>query len=114
MDFEAVLTEAHSAATAAIAAKGPENPNAIDCGFAWVKIVGTDPLARYGRKMTKGHERDYDKRRRYGSNGEPGWQWWKPGGFSGQAIDHHRAGAAAFAEVLARYGYRADVGSRYD
>lgn len=118
MDYEAILNEAHNAAAAAVALMGPEDTNALNCGFAWVKISGTDPLARFCRKTLKAAGSEaatpLTTRRRYGSNGEPGWQWWKPGGFNGQAVDHHIAGARAFVEVLGRYGIRADLGSRLD
>jgi hypothetical protein len=120
MDFEAILTEATAAAEAAIAAKGPENMNALDCGFAWVNISGTEPLARYCRKMINASGANATPAnlaalRKYGGKGYPsGWEFWKPGGFNGQAIGHHEAGARAFNEVLARHNIRGTVGSRYD
>lgn len=119
MDFEAILTEAFAAAETAIAAKGPENMNAVDCGFAWVNISGTEPLARYCRKQisqaTEAERRTFEFSRRFGDKGYPsGWQWWKPGSFAGQAIGHHIAGATAFNEVLAKHNIRGTVGSRYD
>lgn len=118
MDFEAILNEAHAAAREAIAKMGPENPRALDCGFAWVKISGNEPLARYCRKMVKtvgdANMTAFNASRHYGRPGEPGWQWWKPGGFPGQAIGHHEAGAKAFNAVLAKHNIRGETGSRYD
>lgn len=116
MDYEAILKEAHEAARQAVDAMGPENMNALDCGFAWVNISGNEPLARFCRKALRNRgETDIAARRFYGSKGYPtGWQFWEPGGFRGQAIGHHEAGAKAFRDVLARYGIRADVGSRLE
>lgn len=111
VDFEAIIDEAHAAAAAAQQGM-VENPNALDCGFAWVTLSGNDTMARYCRHSVAAKGGD---RQRYGSKGYPiGWQWWCPGGFRGQAISIHEAGARAFRDVLARYGIRADVGSRLD
>jgi hypothetical protein len=109
--FEDILDEAHVAAKIAIAALGPENPNALDCGFAWVCLPGNASFARRcSTKAKKGGDAA-----RYGSKMSGlGWTFWKPGGFRGQAIGHHEAGAKAFRAVLAKHGIRADFGSRYD
>lgn len=129
MDFQKILDEAHAAAAAA--QKGMvENPNAFDCGFAWVTIDGKDPLARFCRKQLKrikheenekgyGLQEAYAAVRRaeqiYGDKGYPrGWQFWKPGGSQAQSIGIHEAGARAFRDKLAEHGIRADVGSRLD
>lgn len=116
IDFADILAEAHEAAETAIAKLGPENPYALDCGFAWVTIDGNHPLARWARQQLKASDNStYQTRFYYGDKGYPkGWQWWKPGNFNGQAIGHHRAGANAFSEVLARYNIVGTVGSRYD
>lgn len=109
--FEEILDEAHTAAEKAVDALGPENPNALDCGFAWVCLPGNDGFARRcSTKAKKGGDAA-----RYGSKMSGlGWTFWRPGGFSGQAIGHHEAGARAFRDVLAKHGIRADLGSRYD
>lgn len=109
--FEDILDKAHIAAKAAITVLGPENPNALDCGFAWVCLPGNASFARKcGAKAKKGGDAA-----RYGSKMSGlGWTFWKPGGFHGQAIGHHEAGAKAFRAVLAKHGIRADLGSRYD
>ena len=87
MDFEAILTEAHAAA--AKAQEGMvENMNALDCGFAWVVVDGSDPLARACRKAIKAKAKEFtaqgvshpdqkaesDMRPFWGSKGYPsGW-----------------------------------------
>ena len=107
MDYSLVLFKAHATAEVAVAGL----PDTGACGFAWVVIPGTDPLARYCRAKTKGGSTS----RIYGSKGTTkGWQFWKPGGFDGQAVDAHEAGAAAFRDVLASYGISATLGSRLD
>ena len=108
--FTAILAEAYAAADLAQAGK-VEDLNAFDCGFAWVTIDGTSPLARWCRQQSNG-----ERNRQYGSKGYPtGWQFWCPGNFNGQSIGIHEAGAKAFQDVLAlKYNIRADVGSRYD
>jgi hypothetical protein len=122
-NWESVLTEAHKAASdagAAELARQPENPNAFDCGFAWVTIPGNHPLARHARNMrnsTYGQSPQFagEYARKYGDKGYPrGWQWWCPGEFRGQSVRVWRVGAVAFAAVLAKHGVRADVGSRLD
>lgn len=123
MDFEAILTEAHRAASDAQA--GMQEGRSLDCGFAWVTISGNDALARYCRTEYRKTEDALDaggnrqnimrRQRDLGRKGYPtGWQWWKPGGYPGQSIGIHEAGAHAFRDVLAKHGIRADVGSRYD
>lgn len=119
IDYEIILNDAHYAAEQAVAKLGPEDLNALDCGFAWVTIPGNSPLARFCRKQVKTAEaigdKTYQTSHRYGSHGYPkGWQFWKPGNFPGQAIGHHIAGARAFNEVLARYNIVGTLGSRYD
>lgn len=109
-DFGMILKEAHEAAQAAVEKMGPENQNLMDCGFAWVSISGNSPLAYFCRASAKrGGNPEI-----VGRKMETGWTWWKPGGFRGQAIGHHEAGAKAFRAVLAKHGIRADFGSRYD
>lgn len=115
-EFEALLAKAHAAATQAIQAKGPENPNAFDCGFAWVTINGQSPLAAYCRKKLKAMGSNRTREHLlYGDKGHPtGWAFWGPGEFRGQAVGHKEAGARAFRDVLAEAGYSATVSSRLD
>jgi len=115
MDYEKILKEAHEAAR--LAQIGGHDRGA--CGFAWVTIDGNDGLARHCRKMAKQAEDrgvPYAQGRGlYGSKGYPkGWQFWKPGGFGGQAIETHEQGSVAFRDKLGEYGIRADCGSRLD
>lgn len=128
MDFEAILTEAHNTAEAYVAAEvavRPEAEAACDCGFAWIIIEGNGALARHCRAAlkdageglpgTRKREATVEATRRYGSKGYPkGWQFWKPGNYSGQSVRIHEAGARGFRDALARFGIRADVGSRFD
>lgn len=119
IDYTLILAEAHAAAEQAVSKLGPENPYAADCGFAWVTISGNSPLAGWCRQQVKVADelgdKSYEIRHYFGSRGYPkGWQFWKPGGFNGQAIGHHIAGARAFNEVLARHNIVGELGSRYD
>jgi len=119
--FEKILDEARDAARLAVAEASKKFPEmAGACGFAWVRIDGTEGLARHCRKM-RNSEVASDPRfrneynRRYGNKGYPnGWQFWNPGDHMGQRVDIKEAGAAAFRDVLANYGIRADSGSRLD
>lgn len=129
-DFEAILDQAHMAASAAIQAKydAGEREQPFNCGFAWVTIDGREPLARYCRKIECGpltphaQASGLTNNSRYGSRGEPGWRWWKPGKWPRipgvpsyqQDMDFHVAAATAFQKVLADHGIRANVGSRLD
>lgn len=126
MDYEAILTEAHDAATQAILdrfkAGHVEQP--MSCGFAWVTVPGNSGLARHCRKFipTDPRKRAVGVIRnlsRYGDKGLRGWQWWKPGTWPAihqlaaegvdveqvisvyqQDVDFHYDAAKAFAEVL--------------
>lgn len=119
MDFEAIITEAHSAATQAIIDKyrAGDREHPFNCGFAWVTVPGNSGLARHCRKQLPKTEiekaRDPDWRSkwsRYGDRGHRGWQWWKPGEWPSkedvgetvyqQDVDFHYAAARAFATVL--------------
>lgn len=128
MDFQAILTEAHAAASKAQEGM-VENMNALDCGFAWVVVDGMDPLARACRKAIKAKAGEYEKtgiprpadkadqdmRGFWGSKGYPtGWQFWSPGHAPVQAVGIHEAGAKAFALKLGEYGIRAEWRSRLD
>jgi hypothetical protein len=119
--YESLLSIALTSAFAA--SKKLEREMVYDrgaCGFAWVKIDGTEPLARYCRAELKRLAKDpesgsaYQKGLRYGDKGEPGWMWWDPGRSNWQNIDVKEAGAKAFRDVLGAYGIRADAGSRLD
>jgi hypothetical protein len=122
--FSELLDRAYAAADRAQAGLR-ENPNAFDCGFAWVTVDPSNhAFVMWCKAQLKGLEgpggnRDHDARRRYGSKGYPtGWQFWCPGSFHGQSMPIHEAGARAFRDVLALApgmgGARVSVGSRYD
>lgn len=112
MDYEAILIEAHAEAAKAVAhAATVYDEMRGACGFAWVTISGNEPLARHCRKQSK----NTLMRQHYGDKGYPkGWQFWNPGNHGGQRVDIKEAGAKAFVMVLAKYGIRADQGSRLD
>src|SRR6478736_4707591 len=99
LDYEKILQEAHAAAAGAVEiASQRYNEMAGACGFAWVKIDGTDGLARYCRQQIKKTQKKYDdyaslknsraynnEVRIYGDKGYPnGWQFWNPGNHNGQ------------------------------
>jgi hypothetical protein len=108
-----ILDKAHAAAREAVAAEGPENMMALNCGFAWVTISGNEPFARWCRKAQI--STDNESRNYFGDkHWDKGWMWWNPGDFSGQQVSHKEAGARAFRDALAKYGIVATVGSRLD
>lgn len=111
MDYEQILFEAHEAADIVGAYLNDEGA----CGFAWVVIPGNHPLARYCRTyLKKRNGGDSVDRMHFGSKSYPtGWHWWGPG-FDGQSIEAEEKAAAAFRDVLGKYGIRADVCSRLD
>jgi hypothetical protein len=127
-DYGKILDEAFAAADAAIAKRFDEGhrEQPFNCGFAWVTIPGTHPLARYCRKIIRTELGMYnasrDVIRRYGDRGYPkGHQWWKPGSWPANAPDRyqqdmsfHYAGAHAFAKVLKAYGIDAKAHQRQD
>ena len=57
MDFELILKGAYASADAAIAAeleRMPDDPNAFDCGFAWVVVKpATGPFVRWCKAQQK-------------------------------------------------------------
>lgn len=110
--FQNILVAAHTAAHRAV----EHAEDKFACGFAWVTIDGTSPLARHCRKMAKSTGASaHSARRLYGDKGYPrGHQWWCPGNFPGQSVEAHEKGAIAFRDKLAEYGISATVGSRLD
>jgi hypothetical protein len=108
IDFTALFAKARAAATLAsgayLAANG-EHP--FNCGFAWVSVRPARGKfvswckAQSGREYGRRHEGD-------------GWVFWSPGNYNGQDMDVKRAGAEAFAAVLAEAGIKAVVCSRLD
>lgn len=92
--FQAIFDEAVDAAKKAAAAVGPENTQAFNCGFAWVVFKpATHPFVRWCKKFAKTD-------RAYGSpHWDGGWNFWSPARHPVQQVDHHYAGAKAFAGV---------------
>lgn len=115
-DWYPVLLDAHFKAEKAVEeelARLPEDPHALDCGFAWVTIPGNHPLAVYCRHYSG--QTNADGRRLYGSrDAVKGWTFWCPGQFRGQSIRIHEAGARAFRKALVERNINATMGSRYD
>lgn len=133
-----ILEQAYAGANKAIneeiACNGPEDPNAFDCGFAWVHIPDgrckfvrecRQELSRVGVQpngnMKPGHygkHNDEDvriARSIFGSkHWKRGWEFWGPGKFKGQAVRIKEAGARGFAAVLQENGIQCSVGSRLD
>lgn len=126
MDFANILREAHEAATLAIAEYSlTHSEQPFNCGFAWVTISGTEPLARYCRNQIEAAKYFPPSQRNavefiHGSKGYPtGWQFWCPGDWPDthphrQDMDFYRAGAQGFGKKLAEFGIRATTGSRLD
>lgn len=114
MDFQTMLNRAHEIAAEAIKAEllhEPENPNAFDCGFAWVSVnPATSPFIVWCRKQAKVSDNPLYGSKRYGG----GWQFWCPGNYMGQSIRVFRKGAEAFSGYLQTQGYNASTGSRLD
>lgn len=103
-DPQMIYSEAFAAAKLAVAAMGPEDTRGFNCGFAWVTV-----------RPARGTLISWCKKNNVGSKSTTGgWNFWNPGQFRGQHIDHHYAGAQAFAEILARYGLRATAERRLD
>lgn len=88
--YDELWARAEQAAKAAIAAKGPENMMALNCGFAWIELrPATHPFVRWLKANGIGSK-----------HWKSGWEIWNPGGFSGQQVDHKEAGALAMAKVI--------------
>jgi hypothetical protein len=78
------------------------------CGFAWVRVPGNSPIARFLRDQSDfaglSTHKGYPK----------GFDIWNPSGNPTQCLDAKLAGAEAFAEALRLAGFEAEVGSRWD
>ncbi len=100
-----IVNEAFVAAISASAAHDATNPGWYPCGFAWVNIKpARGKLVNYLKKIGVGRTDDY-----YG-----GYTIWSPSGHNSQQMYTLEAGATAFADVLRRYGIRANVSTRMD
>jgi hypothetical protein len=112
MDYEDLLKRAHAAAKlAAEAEEASPTHHWFPCGFAWVTISGTSPLARHCRKQLN----NTNASNTYGDKGYPkGWQFWCPGHRSTQSMATYQQAAKAFAKVLAEAGIEATTDLRAD
>lgn len=115
MDYDNLLKRAHAAAKLAADAEELANGhNWFPCGFAWVTISGTSPLARHcSKKLDNSNPSTTSVT--YGDKGYPkGWQFWCPGHRSTQRQETYKAGATAFAKVLTNAGIEATTSSGAD
>lgn len=109
--YAMIYAQALAAAVAAVKANAHlENPNALDCGFAWVQVTpASHPFIRWCKLNNKGSK-----------HWKRGWEFWKPGaneaGFCGQSVDVFIKGAEAFATSLRHnlIDCTINVGSRLD
>lgn len=113
-----ILTAAYAAADKAIAAevaREPENPYALDCGFAWVVVKpARGPFITWCKKQIAAAEGTRGKLRFGRSEYGGGWTFWCPGDFRGQSVRIIKQGARAFCAVLTANGLDAAVHSRLD
>jgi hypothetical protein len=106
MDIQAIHNEAYQAAVTAENDFLAKHGEMAYCGFAWVDVF----VSRTNSKEAKALKEIGFKN---------GWQrrqlnLWKPGNYHGQSMDVLEAGARAYADVLAKHGFRAYMGSRAD
>lgn len=74
------------------------------CGFSWVYIKGVKGNTKLGRKLKSlGVHQDYTRQ----------FQIWSPG-YHGQNVDNKIKAAHAYADTLAKYGIRTEVGYALD
>lgn len=75
------------------------------CGFAWCSVFDIKLSTKLGKAMAAcGFTKEYGG----------GIQYWNPSGHNCQNVDTKYAGAAAFAKVLTKYGFKAYANSRLD
>lgn len=106
MDILAIKNEAEVAANLAQADFLHKHGEMAYCGFAWVDVF-VDRTNSKEAKLLKA------------IGFKPSWRrkclnLWKVGNYNGQSMDVLEAGAQAYAQVLAKYGFRAYMGSRAD
>lgn len=135
-DYAEVFKNAEDAATIAMSTTAAKvDPNAFDCGFAWVTVrPARGGFVSWCKAQIKAAGAKFDSAgnmtnldgsfpatnsrlvSKYGSLAYGGgWQFWKPGtGYNGQSMTVFEAGARAFANVLVENGVKASVGTRLD
>ena len=106
MDIKAIHNEAYQAAAQAENAFLAQHGEPLYCGFAWVDVFVDRTNSKEAKALKEiGFKNSW---RRKVLN------MWKPGAYNGQSMDVLEAGARAYADVLAKYGFRAYMGSRAD
>lgn len=102
--LEMIVAEAFNAAKQAETAFVLAHGEPMYCGFAWVNITpGNCNLANYLKKQGLARKSYYG-----------GVDVWNPGKNNTQSMDVKEAGAAAYADVLRKYGFKACMMSRAD
>lgn len=114
MDTVAIRNEMVAAAQQAAREAADRYFNGRDggaCGFAWVTVYpehkGNTKLGKAERKLLEqmGFRKDWTGK---------AYEVWDPAKWPGQSVDVKSAGAAAAANVLKKYGFRAYAGDRLD
>lgn len=127
-EFQSALNRAHAAAAQACE-KEQDHPERLDCGFAWCVVLDRSFMGWCRRErercLAKAAEFKHgtveysawnQSANKYGDKHHAaGWCFWKPGGFNGQSVTGHEAGAKAFRDSLAQsLGIYVETGSRLD
>lgn len=81
------------------------------CGFAWVTVY---PKHKGNTKLGKAERKEFEELGLSLDWTEKRYQIWNPADYNGQNVDIKEAGARAAAEVLRRYGFKAEASSRLD
>ena len=112
MDTNTIRNEMLTAAQQAAQQKFNEiGGDRFACGFAWVTVYpehkGNTKLGKAERKLLEqmGFRKDWTGK---------AYEVWDPAKWPGQSVDVKSAGAAAAANVLKKYGFRAYAGDRLD
>lgn len=106
MDILAIKNEAEVAANLAQANFLQTHGEMAYCGFAWVDVYVERTNSKEAKLLKS-------------IGFKPSWKrkclnLWRVGSYNGQSMDVLEHGATAYAAVLAKYGFRAYMGSRAD
>ena len=106
MNIQAIRNEAEVAANLAQAAFLKQHGEMAYCGFAWVDVFVARTNSKEAKALAEiGFKKSYRPKT---------MNLWSPGAYKGQSMDVLEAGARAYADVLAKHGFRAYMGSRAD
>jgi hypothetical protein len=106
MDIQTIHNEAQQAAIAAENAFLAQYGERAYCGFAWVDVFVERTNSKEAKALEAvGFRKSYRPKT---------MNLWTCGNYHGQSMDVKEAGAHAYAEVLAKHGLRAYMGSRAD